>query len=188
MPPEPWTDQILGALDEQERQAIYVTGIQTISDELKRLVQASFKTSTFLAIALVLALLYTHFRKFSLVILTLLPLLISVIWMLGTMKALGIDISILNFVATPIIIGIGIDDGVHIVEKYLHRTSEEIGPLMAACGKAVTLTSLTTIFGFSSLFLADYNGFRSLGICAILGVFFLLAGVGDSAASFDEPV
>jgi len=92
------------------------------------------------------------------------------------MKVMGIDITILNFVATPIIIGIGIDDGVHIVEKYLHRKGDPLVKLIASCGKAVTLTSLTTIFGFSSLFLADYSGFRSLGLCAILGVFFCWVG------------
>ena len=155
---------------------LFVTGIQTIAEELKTLVRESFKISTGISVALVFLILFVHFRNIPLVILTLTPLLIAVIWMLGTMKLLGIDITIMNFVATPIIIGIGIDDGVHIVEKYLHRKSKDLGPLMASCGKAVTLTSLTTIFGFSSLFLAEYSGFRSLGLSAIMGVFFCWLG------------
>lgn len=120
---------------------------------------------------LVFLLLFLHFRRMSLVALTLVPLLVSVVWMLGIMQLAGVDITILNFVATPLIIGIGIDDGVHIVEKYLHRGSGEVIKVIASCGKAVTLTSLTTIFGFLSLFMAEYSGFRSLGFCAILGVF-----------------
>ncbi len=156
--------------------SMFVTGIQTISEELKSLVRQSFKVSTGVSVALVFLILFIHFRNVTLVFLTLTPLLISVVWMLGTMKVLGIDITIINFVATPIIIGIGIDDGVHIVEKYLHRKTADLGPLMAACGKAVTLTSLTTIFGFSSLFLAEYSGFQSLGLCAIMGVFFCWLG------------
>lgn len=170
------TDRLLNAVPEDQRGDIFVTGIQTIADELKILVRGSFKYSTTVAIFLVIATLFFHFRKFSLVFLTLIPLLVGVVWMLGTMKLLGVDITLLNFVATPIIIGIGIDDGVHIVEKYLHRGSRDMGELMATCGKAVTLTSLTTIFGFSSLFLADYSGFQSLGLCAILGVFFCWIG------------
>ncbi len=170
------TEKLLNAVPVEQRENIFVTGIQTMADELKVLVRESFKYSTVAAIFLVLTTLFLHFRKFSLVILTLVPLLVSVVWMLGTMNLLGIDITLLNFVATPIIIGIGIDDGVHIVEKYLHRAGEDMGKLMANCGKAVTLTSLTTIFGFSSLFLADYSGFQSLGLCAILGVFFCWFG------------
>ncbi|CAM2065983.1 MMPL family transporter [Sulfidibacter corallicola] len=170
------TDTLLAQVDTGEGAAIHVTGIQTISDELKRLVKDSFRLSTLLSVFLVIGAMYMHFRRPSLVVLTLTPLCIAVVWMLGTMKLLGIDITILNFVATPLIIGIGIDDGVHIVEKYLHRKSDEILKLMANCGKAVTLTSLTTIFGFSSLFLADYSGFRSLGLCAILGVFYCWVG------------
>lgn len=169
------TDSILQSIEGASAE-IYVTGIQTISDELKRLMRQSFEVSTFLSILLVFAVLYVHFRKWRLVWLTLVPLLVAVVWMLGTMHVLGIDITILNFVATPLIIGIGIDDGVHIVEKYLHRTGIKMERLMASCGKAVTLTSLTTICGFSSLFLAQYSGFRSLGLCAILGVFFCWLG------------
>ncbi len=170
------THKIINAVLPVEGSSVFVTGIQSIAEEIKTLVRTSFKYSTLLALFLVFLVLYLHFRKFLLIALTLVPLMVSVIWMLGTMRLLGIDITILNFVATPLIIGIGIDDGVHIVEKYLHRQSPEITKLIAACGKAVTLTSLTTIFGFSSLFLADYSGFRSLGLCAILGVFFCWLG------------
>ncbi len=163
---------VLNCMEIESGEAFYVTGIQTIADEIKTLIQSSFKATSALAIFFVCVILSLHFRRISLVALTLVPLSVSVIWMLGTMRLMGISINILNFVATPIIIGIGIDDGVHIVEKYLHRKSEDIGVVIASCAKAVTLTSLTTIFGFSSLFLAEYSGFRSLGISAILGVFF----------------
>ena len=167
------TQSILDAIRDNhgDNSDVFVTGLQTISDELKSKVKESFEVSTIIAVLFVFGLLYLHFRKFSLVALTLVPLLVSVVWMLGIMELAGIDITILNFVATPLIIGIGIDDGVHIVEKYLHRDTGELTKLIASCGKAVTLTSLTTIFGFMSLFMAEYSGFHSLGLCAILGVF-----------------
>jgi len=170
------TNRILQAAVVPDDSDMFVTGIQTISDELKRLVRDSFRVSTGLAILLILLTLWLHFRTPALVALTLMPLGISVIWMLGSMKLLGIDITILNFVATPIIIGIGIDDGVHMVEKYLYRSTDKISVMVASCGKAVTLTSLTTVFGFSSLFMAEYSGFQSLGLCAILGVCYCWLG------------
>ena len=170
------TQRILDTVGDSGESSVFVTGIQTIADELKAKVRETFKVSTLIAAILVVLILYFHFRKLSLIALTLVPLAVSVIWMLGTMHVLGIDITLLNFVATPLIIGIGIDDGVHIVEKYLYRTSGEISKLIASCGKAVTLTSLTTIFGFSSLFLAKYSGFQSLGLCSILGVLYCWLG------------
>ncbi|PIE91498.1 MAG: hypothetical protein CR997_00580 [Acidobacteria bacterium] len=165
-------DRILEVMPNEGSHFAFVTGIQTISDEIKRLVHDSFNLTTLIAGLLVVGILIFHFKKLSLVVLTLAPLATSVIWMLGTMVVMGVDINLLNFVATPIIIGIGIDDGIHIVEKYLHRTNQSIIKLMVSSAKAVTLTSLTTVFGFSSLFLADYSGFRSLGLSAILGVFY----------------
>lgn len=173
---QPLVKQVLDAVKTPPGTSFFVTGIQTLSDELKKLVEESFHVSTGLAGLLVILFLFVHFRKISLVALTLVPLCVSLLWMLGTMKLLGMDIHILNFVATPIIIGIGIDDGVHIVEKYLYRRTKEISVLIASCAKAVTLTSLTTVFGFSSLFMAEYSGFQSLGLCAILGVFYCWLG------------
>ncbi len=164
------TQQILEAAKRPAHADMFVTGIQTITDELKLLVHDSFELATILSFLLVVAVLVYHFRSLKLVALTLTPLVMAVIWMLGTMHLLGIDITLLNFVATPIVIGIGIDDGVHIVEKFLHNPRGDMCKLIASCGKAVTLTSLTTVFGFSSLFLAQYSGFQSLGLCAILGV------------------
>ncbi len=151
---------------------VFATGVHAITLELQRMTRVGFRTAAMLSVGLVLVVLFLHFRRWPLVLLTLTPLVASVIWMLGAMRLLGVDITVLNFVATPIIIGIGIDDGVHIVEKFLHRGSGDIVASLASCGKAVTLTSLTTILSFSSLFTAEYAGFRGLGFCAILGVFF----------------
>lgn len=166
------TDEILNSVEPEHRDQLFFTGIQTLTNELKRLVRQSFRISCMMAVAMVILILVIHFRKISLVALTLAPLMVGVIWMLGTMQLLGMDINILNFVATPLIIGIGIDDGVHIVEKYLHRGEKNLAQVLASCAKAVTLTSLTTITGLSSLFLAEYSGFQSLGLSAILGVFY----------------
>ena len=165
-------DQVLRVLPADGDHFAYVTGIKSISDEIKRLVHESFNITTMLATFLVFGILIFHFKKISLVLLTLAPLFTSIIWMLGTMVILKVDINLLNFVATPIIIGIGIDDGIHIVEKYLHRSNQSIIKLMVSSAKAVTLTSLTTVLGFSSLFMADYSGFKSLGLTAILGVLY----------------
>jgi len=169
-------ERIFAAMPETTRGSVFVTGMQRISEELKSLVRSSFFQSTAFSMSLVLLLLLYHFRRWSLVLLTLTPLVVAMVWMLGTMHLLGIDITIINFVATPLIIGIGIDDGVHIVEKYLHRSADDLGALMTACGKAVTLTSLTTILGFSSFFTARYSGFTSLGFCTIIGVLFCWLG------------
>jgi predicted RND superfamily exporter protein len=164
--------RILDGVQLQPRDEFFMTGLQVLSDEIKALVEDSFLLSTLLSFSLVSLVLVFHFRKLPLILLVLTPLLAAIIWMLGTLSLLGIDINLLNFVATPLIIGIGIDDGVHILEKYLQRSHGDVSQTVCSCAKAVTLTSLTTVFGFSSLFLAKYTGFHSLGLSAILGVGF----------------
>ena len=72
--------------------------------------------------------------------------------------------------AVPLILGIGVVDGVHI----LHRSREEPecgkNVVSKSTGQAVILTSLTTMIGFGSLMVADHQGVYSVGLVLTLGV------------------
>jgi predicted RND superfamily exporter protein len=75
----------------------------------------------------------------------------------------------LNFLGILLIIGIGIDDGVHI----LHHFQDEEGqvhPVFSNVGRAILLTTLTTMCGFGSLMFSSYTGIASLGIVLFIGV------------------
>jgi hypothetical protein len=86
-----------------------------------------------------------------------------------------------NIMTLPLVIGIGVTNGIHI----LNRFSEEGTPsiLAKSTGKAVLVSGLTTIAGFGSLALARHRGIESLGYvmatgtatCMIAGLTFLPA-------------
>ena len=90
--------------------------------------------------------------------------------MVGLLSMLKLPLTYVNVMAIPMIIGIGIDDGVHLMHRYRiegwYRTKE----VLSSTGKAILLTSLTTIAGFGSLIIAKYRGFASLGSLLVLGV------------------
>jgi predicted RND superfamily exporter protein len=73
-----------------------------------------------------------------------------------------------NIMTLPLIIGIGVTNGIHI----LHRFEEERHPsiLARSTGKAVLVSGLTTIAGFGSLMLAQHRGIQSLGFIMATGV------------------
>jgi len=73
-----------------------------------------------------------------------------------------------NVMTLPLIVGIGVTNGIHI----LNRFAEELNPsiLARSTGKAVLVSGLTTIAGFGSLIVADHRGIRSLGIIMATGV------------------
>ncbi len=153
---------------------VEVIGVKVLSTELKRIVEEDAFLAAFIALSGVFCFLVYHFRKMKLVGMAILPLLMSVIWMVGTMSLFRLKFNLMNISILPIIIGIGIDDGIHIVHHYLEDAHRDIINTAKITGRAVVMTSLTTIVGFGSLMFANYPGLASVGVVAILGVTYSL--------------
>jgi predicted RND superfamily exporter protein len=71
--------------------------------------------------------------------------------------------------ALPLIIGIGIDDGVHIVHRWLSEGKGKLYTVYSGTGKAILLTTLTTMLAFGSLVFSIWRGFGQLGGALFLG-------------------
>ena len=120
-----------------------------------------------MAIALYLMLTLRNFRT---TLLVLLPTLAGAVLTLGLMRVTGIQFNLANLVILPLILGIGVVDGVHILHRC--REAPECGEnvISKSTGQAVILTSLTTMIGFGSLMVADHQGVYSVGLVLTLGV------------------
>jgi hopanoid biosynthesis associated RND transporter like protein HpnN len=103
-------------------------------------------------------------------LIVLLPVVVGSIWTVGIMGLLGIAFNLANLVILPLIIGIGVVNGVHIVHRYREEKDKNINILSKSTGRGVVLSSLTTMIGFGSLTVADYQGVYSLGLILTLGV------------------
>jgi predicted RND superfamily exporter protein len=127
--------------------------------------------ATLLTILIVLLFLWLDFRRPGTALLAMIPLLAGGIWMVGLMKTFGMMFTFVNVMGIPMIVGIGIDDGVHLLHRYRVEGLLQTPIVLKSTGKAILLTSLTTMVGFGSLTLAEYRGFVSLGSLLVLGVF-----------------
>lgn len=125
-----------------------------------------------LALLVIVVLLLVHFRS-SIGLLALIPLVGGALLMLGIMHMTGMKYNYINLIAVPIILGIGIDDGVHLIHRWRsERGSREtrIGTSLRFVGRAVLLTSLTTMIGFGSVALYEMRGLASFGLVLFIGV------------------
>jgi uncharacterized protein len=152
-----------------------LTGINVVSASLRRQAKRDAALAGGIGLLLVLLLLWLDYRDVRPALLSLLPLAMGVVWMLGAMAMFGIDMNFMNIFVSTMVIGIGTDYGVHIV----HRSRElrqcgaaETEVALGETGKAVVLAALTTMVGFGSLSLSQYPGLRSLGFVAALGTLF----------------
>ena len=128
------------------------------------------KIAAILTLIIVFLLLLLDFKKIRIAIMALIPLLIGAIWMVGIMFLSGLQLTMLNVMGIPLILGIGIDDGVHILHRYRSEAKRNISAVFKSTGKAVMLTSITTMLAFGSLKFATYRGLGSLGIALFIGV------------------
>lgn len=128
------------------------------------------KRASMLTILVVFLFLWADFRSLQHAFLAMVPLVFGVIWMVGIMGLTGIQITLLNIIAIPLIIGIGIDDGVHLLHRYRIEGLGALEIVYRSTGKAIIITSLTTMLAFGSLVFATYRGFGSMGIALFIGV------------------
>jgi predicted exporter len=126
-------------------------------------------TTIGLASGLVLGILFLFFRRVSSVLLVLLPMTLGLLTTAGIMGWAGVHINLFNFIVLPILIGIGLDDGIHIFRRYSEM--KDIPYTLASTGRSVLVTTLTTACGFGSLLLADYHVLETMGLMTMVGVF-----------------
>jgi predicted RND superfamily exporter protein len=80
----------------------------------------------------------------------------------------GIPFNPANIMILPLVVGIGVTNGIHILNRFAEEHNPSI--LARSTGKAVIVSALTTIAGFGSLIPAKHQGIQSLGIIMSLGV------------------
>lgn len=174
-PPEVWrrgAPPEAHAVAEQLGPQVELTGANVISAFLRGRVLADARTAAVLGFVLVAILLWFDFRNLRDTVLSLAPLSIGIIWMLGGMAILDIGMNFMNIFVTTMIIGIGVDYGVHMLHRYRELGGSEREAYTAGLGetgKAIVLAALSTIVGFGSLSLSAYPGLQSMGKVAILG-------------------
>ena len=158
-----------------------VTGTPVQLYEYTTLLKSSYETAAWYSLIAIAILVFIHFRSFGAVILSLLPVGIGTLWLAGLMGWLKIPFNPANIMTLPLVIGIGVTNGIHILNRFAEERTPSI--LSRSTGKAVLVSGLTAIAGFGSLMLAKHRGIHSLGCimatgiatCMIAGLAFLPA-------------
>ena len=130
--------------------------------------QRSYIHAAIYALIAVAIVLLIDFRRVRYTLLAMAPMLLGLVQLFGVLALLDIPLNPANMIVLPLILGIGIDDGVHVVHDFRRQSGRY--RLGASTAAAVLLTSLTTMVGFGSLMLASHEGLRSLGRVLTIGV------------------
>ena len=167
-----YREMIIRKLEESgvKRSRYLLTGPNLLTGDLKGLIIKNLKSSLWLASLCIISVLLIYYRSLKLVLFSITPVLIGLASLAGIMPVLGLDFNFINLIVIPMIVGIGIDDGVHFTNTYCKSDHLNISKGMFQTGRAVILTSLTTLIGFGSIALSHYPGLRSMGYVAVIGI------------------
>jgi uncharacterized protein len=157
----------------ENREALYAqlvpitdkfTGIVIVADQLNHLVPKRGARATVIAALVVFLILLVNFRNVKLAIITILPLLASFSALLGVMFLLGIKLDFVNIVAVPLLLGVGINNAVHINQRYMLEGKGNMEEVVQKIGRAFLVTTLLTCIGFVSYIPSSMHAVRSVGI------------------------
>jgi len=110
-----------------------------------------------------------NFRSLVPSVLAVTPTFLTVAAMHGIMKLFSIPFNPINIMALPVILGIAVDDGVHIVHRFISEKGD-IPRTLTGSGRSVVLTSLTTVAAFGSLAFTRHRGLASFSVVLVIGV------------------
>ena len=130
--------------------------------------KSSYEQAALYALLVIMVVLLLDLRSVRFAILASLPLGLGVLQTFGLLGILEIPLNPANMIALPLLLGIGVDYGVHIIHEYREQTGRyRMSPATAV---AVLVDGLTTVVGFGSLMIASHRGLQSLGRVLTLGV------------------
>ena len=140
-----------------------------VAEMLKVMLEDS-SLAVILTLAVVAVVLLIDLRSFVDTLLVLTPLLNALVWVVGFMYVFDIKLNLYNMVAFPTIIGMGIDNSVHIFHRYQEVGRGSLRLVLRTTGLALLGTSLTTMVGFSGLVPAIHPALTSIGVLSLVGL------------------
>jgi len=156
--------------DDLEEISERATGFPPVFRALIDIIGRDGRNAALLTLVVVFLLLTLDFRHPGHALMAMIPLATGMVWMVGILQLVGDKLDAMNVMAIPLIIGIGIDDGVHIVHRWKREGHGSEKTVFASTGKAILLTSLTTMLAFGSLVFSIWRGYGSLGTTLFIGV------------------
>jgi predicted RND superfamily exporter protein len=104
------------------------------------------------------------FRNWKHTLLAMVPLAVTTVWTLGWMGASGFQMNLANLISFPLIFGILVGSGIHLVYRYRLEPHRVRSLVDASTVQAINLATFTTVVGFGSLLAAKHYGIFSLGL------------------------
>ena len=147
------------------------TGFPVTHQLTSRLMVSSLIQSLLYALGIILIILALEYRRPVPVLLTLLPLGLGMLWVQSAFYLLGRDYDFASMPGLPLLLGLGVVYGVHLVSRWRENPGESAFGAAATSGRGVAFAALTTMASLFGLVFSQHQGVVSFGILILIGIF-----------------
>ncbi len=170
------------SLDEQNPSVkVEITGFNAIDKATFEVIMSDFGSITLLSMALVMMIVFIVFKSFKKGLMPMIVVIVSLIWTAGIAGYLDMTMTVVSMVAAAMIMGLGIDFGIHVVHTYYEKRQKR-SPEKASEAtltellRAMIGASMTTVAGFLALLFGVLPAMKTLSIILALGIINTLIG------------
>ena len=162
----------------------FITDVQSVAPETTDLpviywesmkeVVAAFQKAITIALITIALLLYAIRRNITDTLLVMTPLILAGLFTMASTVLTDTPINYANIIALPLLLGLGVDNGIHMVEKLHHSLSEEQNIYQSSTARAMFYGALTTASSFAGLAFSPHQGIASMGLIITMGIFWIM--------------
>ncbi len=162
----------------------FITDVQAIAPETTDLpvmywesmkeVVAAFQQAIIIALITIALLLYGIRRNVTDTLLVMTPLVLAGLFTMASTVLTNTPINFANIIALPLLLGLGVDNGIHMVEKLHHSLSEAQNIYQSSTARAMFYGALTTASSFAGLAFSPHQGIASMGLIITMGIFWIM--------------
>jgi len=150
------------------------TDLPIIYWESMKEVVHSFQKAITIALVVIALLLYGIRRNVTDTLLVMTPLILAGLFTMASTVLTDTPINYANIIALPLLLGLGVDNGIHMVEKLHHSLSEEQNIYQSSTARAMFYGALTTASSFGGLAFSSHQGIASMGLIITMGIFWIM--------------
>jgi hopanoid biosynthesis associated RND transporter like protein HpnN len=144
------------------------TGLPVVYQEASATVVAAFERALLYAFIMVAVIIWLVLRNVKDTLLVLVPIALASILTAALTVAVGMPFNYANIIALPLMVGIGVDNGIHVVHRM--RTDDVERLFDTSTMRAVLASGLTTVASFGNLAFSSHVGTASMGVLLALGL------------------
>ena len=167
-----------------------ITGRPVLDLGIGDIVITAFQTAILIAVSAIFIILLITLRSLVDSILVFIPLAMTAMLTLSVSVLIDLPLNMANVVVIPLIFGLGVDNGIHIVKRF-HQSKNVEALVYSSTPKAVFLSNLTTLGTFCALSFSSHQGIYSIGVLLTIALTSLmlltLVSLPALLATFSRP-